>query len=114
MYQNSKYLAPKYLHGDHFTAKVYTTWVHGPLGAAVLGFGVSGFGALRLGFRVSCVQFCSDEICLVFAYSIKPLCILEAKLLLSVREFVSRRLALQSNSSAFSVGCGSHKLAFRL
>ena len=25
-------LAPKYLHRDYFKAKVYTIWVHGPLG----------------------------------------------------------------------------------
>ena len=114
MYQDSKYLAPKYLHGDHFTAKVYTTWVHGPLGAAVLGFGVSGFGALGLGFRV-CRVVCSFVLMRYYGLCIQYKAVLHTgSETPSVGEFVSRRLALQSNSSAFSVGCGSHKLAFRL
>ena len=34
-------LALKYLYRDYIKAKVYTIWVHGPLGAELLGQGMS-------------------------------------------------------------------------
>ena len=36
-------LAPKYLYTDYFKAKVYTSWVHGPLGIGSQRFPNEGF-----------------------------------------------------------------------
>ena len=36
-------LGPMYLYREYFKTKVYTIWVHGPLGRTILGLGVAMF-----------------------------------------------------------------------